>query len=117
LSALNEWTGSVQPDRIDFEEMLALAANLFLEIRPDFFRVLAGPLARLYVDTLDALEREATRRNQGLEREEALSVVEQMVEEYSKLEIVTPEAFFAIIIATVITVFLTLYEHQGAGGQ
>jgi hypothetical protein len=71
--------------------MSALAANLFREVRPDFFRVLAGPLARLYVDTLDALEREATRRNQGLEREEALSVVEQVVEQYGELEIVTDD--------------------------
>ena len=38
--------------------MTLLAAQLFREVRPDFFRVLAGPLARLYVDALDALERE-----------------------------------------------------------
>jgi hypothetical protein len=43
---------------IDFEEMTALAAHLFREVRPDFFRVLAGSLAYLYVDALDALERE-----------------------------------------------------------
>jgi Wadjet protein JetA len=71
--------------------MSALAANLFSEVRPDFFRVLAGPLARLYVDTLDALECEATRRNQGLERDEALAVIEQVVERYGELEIVTDD--------------------------
>jgi hypothetical protein len=63
---------------IDFEEMSALAAHLFREVRPDFFRVLAGPLAHLYVDALDALEREAAQRNQGLDREEALALVEQV---------------------------------------
>jgi len=46
--------------------MTALATQLFREVRPDFFRVLAGPLARLYVDALDALEREAS----GAEGEE-----------------------------------------------
>ena len=45
--------------------MTTLAAQLFREVRPDFFRVLAGPLARLYVDSLDALEREASQRSQA----------------------------------------------------
>ena len=46
----------------------SLVTQLFREVRPDFFRVLAGPLARLYVDALDALEREASQRNQGIDR-------------------------------------------------
>ena len=50
--------------------MSLLAATLFREVRPDFFRVLSGPLARLYVDALDMLEREASERNQGLDRED-----------------------------------------------
>lgn len=65
--------------------MSALAAQLFREVRPDFFRVLAGPLARLYVDTLDTLEREASQRNQGLDRAEALALVEQVVEQHEEL--------------------------------
>ena len=63
----------------------SLATALFREVRPDFFRVLAGPLARLYVDALDALEREAGQRNQGLDRDEALGLVEQVVERYGDL--------------------------------
>ncbi len=62
-----------------------LATALFREVRPDFFRVLAGPLARLYVDALDALEREAGQRNQGMDRDEALALVEQVVEQHGDL--------------------------------
>ena len=65
--------------------MTALAAQLFREVRPDFFRVLAGPLARLYVDALDSLEQEASQRNQGLDRSEALALVEQVVEPHGDL--------------------------------
>lgn len=65
--------------------MSALADQLFREVRPDFFRVLAGPLARLYVDALDGLEREASQRNQGLDRGEALALVEQVVEQHGDL--------------------------------
>jgi len=65
--------------------MSLLAATLFREVRPDFFRVLSGPLARLYVDALDMLEREASERNQGLDREEALGVLEQVVEQHADL--------------------------------
>lgn len=62
-----------------------LSTALFREVRPDFFRVLAGPLARLYVDALDALEREAGQRSEGLDRAEALALVEQVVEEHEDL--------------------------------
>lgn len=64
--------------------MIALAAQLFREVRPDFFRVLSGPLSRLYVDTLDSLEREACQRSEGLDREEALALVEQVVEAHAE---------------------------------
>lgn len=60
--------------------MISLAAQLFREVRPDFFRVLSGPLARLYVDSLDALEREASHRSQGLDRAEAIALIEQVAE-------------------------------------
>lgn len=62
--------------------MASLSSQLFREVRPDFFRVLSGPLAPLYVDALDALEREASQRNQGLGRSEALGIVEQVVEQH-----------------------------------
>ncbi len=58
---------------------------MFREVRPDFFRALTGPLARLYVDSLDALEREAAQRNNGLGRDEALALVEQVVEQHADL--------------------------------
>jgi hypothetical protein len=63
----------------------SLSTSLFRELRPNFFGVLASPSARLYVDALDALEREAVQRNQGLDREEALALVEQVVEIHADL--------------------------------
>ncbi len=63
--------------------MPALSETLYREVRPEFFRVLSGGLARLYVDVLDALDVEAGRRSQGLDREEALGLVEQVVESHA----------------------------------
>jgi hypothetical protein len=65
--------------------MAALSSQLFREVRPDFFRVLTGPLAPLYVDVLDAMEREASQRNQGLDRAEALALVEQVIEQHENV--------------------------------
>lgn len=65
--------------------MSGLAAELFREVRPEFFRVLGGPLAGVYVDALDCIEREAAQRSAGIEREEALSLVEQVVEQHGDL--------------------------------
>src|SRR5690349_21033212 len=65
--------------------MIPLATQLFREVRPDFFRTLTGPLARLYVDVLDALEKEASQRSQGFDREEALALVEEVVERYAEI--------------------------------
>ncbi|MFM1770453.1 MAG: hypothetical protein RJA22_2982 [Verrucomicrobiota bacterium] len=65
--------------------MSALADALFREVRPDFFRVLTGDLRRLYVDALDALERELSQRSQGLDRDEALALVEQVIEQHGDL--------------------------------
>ena len=52
----------------------SFSSSLFRELRPNFFGVLASPSARLYVDVLDALERESGQRTQGLDREEAVAV-------------------------------------------
>jgi hypothetical protein len=71
--------------------MSLLAASLFQEVRPDFFRVLAGPLARLYVDTLDALEREASQRSNGLDRAEALALVEEVLVQHENPAVVSDE--------------------------
>ena len=65
--------------------MSSLANHLFREVRPDLFRVLSGPLVRLYVDSLDSLEREASQRTQGLDRSEALALVERIVEQHGDL--------------------------------
>ncbi len=62
--------------------MASLSNQLFRVVRPDFFRVLAGPLARLYVDVLDSIEVEASQRSQGLDRDEILALVEQVVEQH-----------------------------------
>src|SRR6266404_5410672 len=52
---------------------------------------LAGPLARLYVDALDALEHEALQRSQGLDRDEALALVEQVIEQHGEVSAVADE--------------------------
>ena len=66
-------------------DMSDLALHLFREVRPEFFRVLSGGLARLYVDALDALEVESARRSQGFDREEALGLIEQVLETHADL--------------------------------
>jgi len=73
-----------------------LAGQLYREVSPEFFRLLAGDLRRLYVDVLDALEREAGRRNQGIEREEALALVEQIIEEHGDLSTTTDESLATV---------------------
>lgn len=62
----------------------SLSNALFREVRPEFFRVLAGAkTGRLYVDALDALERAAVQRVQGIERDDALALVEEAVEAHA----------------------------------
>jgi len=58
---------------------------LFEEVRPEFFRVLCGSAARLYADALDGLERATAEQIRGLERTDALAIVEQAVEAHSDL--------------------------------
>lgn len=72
--------------------MSSFAVQLFREVRPDFFGVLARPSARLYVDALEAIEYEAVQRNQGLDREEALALVERVIEQHSDLGIAEDES-------------------------
>ena len=69
------------------------STQLFREVQPDFFRVLVGDLRRLYVDALDALERETSQRNQGIERTEALALVEQVIEQHGDLSSTADESF------------------------
>ena len=64
-----------------------LSTALFREVRPEFFRVLSGAAARLYVDALEALERAALEQVQGVEREDALGLIEQAVEQHAEVAI------------------------------
>ncbi|TLD70209.1 hypothetical protein FEM03_13555 [Phragmitibacter flavus] len=60
--------------------MEPLSSSLFREVRtPAFFRVLAGNNARIYVDVLDALDQECTDRPDGLSREEAVALTEEVL--------------------------------------
>lgn len=52
-----------------------LSRLLFGEIPVEFLRVLSNRGAAMYIDVLDALEREALQRNEGLLREEAIEIV------------------------------------------
>ena len=63
--------------------MTALSTPLFRELRPEFFRVLCVEDSRLYVDALDALERAAADAPRGVEREDALAIVEREVERHA----------------------------------
>jgi|GEM_PF-383370 len=57
----------------------SLSTDLFRELRPDFFRVLSGPNASVYVDLLDTLERECAQRNEGIPRDEALGILSEVL--------------------------------------
>ena len=60
------------------------SSALFREVRPEFFRVLAGPrTGRLYVDALDLLEQAAAEQVQGIERDDVLALIEDAVEAHS----------------------------------
>jgi hypothetical protein len=62
----------------------ALSVSLFGEVSSEFFRLLSGGSARLYIDALDAIERAAAYRVQGLEREEVLELIEDVVAGYGE---------------------------------
>src|SRR3984893_3142524 len=76
--------------------MPQLATHLFREVSADFFRVLASPLAGLYVDALDALDQGAAQSNQGLDRDEALALVEQVLEKHTEIAELAEEAGAAV---------------------
>ena len=62
--------------------MGSLAIELFREIRPGLFRVLGGRTAPTYIDVLDALESESGRRHDGMSREEALSIISDVLSQH-----------------------------------
>jgi len=56
-----------------------LGSTLFSELSPKFFGILTGSNARLYVDVLDALEREAPARGDAMDRAEALAIIDRIL--------------------------------------
>src|SRR5437667_11270774 len=62
--------------------MISLADQLFRVVNSGFFRVLAGKSAAVYLDVLDALEREASERHEGMSREEALAIVSEVLAQH-----------------------------------
>lgn len=62
--------------------MISLADQLFREVNPGFFRVLAGRSAAVYLDVLDSLEREASERHEGMSRDEALAIVSEVLTQH-----------------------------------
>ena len=55
--------------------MSSLAFELFREVQPGLFRVLAGTNGAAYIDVLNALEVECSQRQDGISREEAINIV------------------------------------------
>ena len=72
--------------------MASLAIELYQAVRPGFFRVLAGSQAGVYVDVLDALEREADQRNEGMSRVDALAVVSEVLSQHPDFVPEDPES-------------------------
>ena len=58
-----------------------LSRELFAEIRPEFLRLLGSREAHVYIDAADALEMETALRNGSLPRDEALAIVERVLEQ------------------------------------
>ena len=64
-----------------------LSSSLYTEVRdPAFFRVLAGRNAPTYVDVLDALDRECTERPDGLERNEAVEIIAEILSKHPEFQ-------------------------------
>jgi hypothetical protein len=64
-----------------------LSAVLFHAIRPEFLRLPGSAGVRVYVDPAEALETESGLRSGALEREEALGIVERVVERHAEVEL------------------------------
>lgn len=66
---------------------ISLSSALYREVTPEFFRILSGPAARLYIDALDALERVSVHRVQGIDREDAVALTEEAVEAHADVSL------------------------------
>ena len=64
-----------------------LSTSLYREVRdPAFFRVLTGKNAPTYVDVLDALDRECTEQPDGLEREDAIEIIAEVLTKHPEFQ-------------------------------
>ena len=59
--------------------MSGLGTHLFNEISPKFFGILTGPNARIYLDVMEALDRETPHYGSGFERAEALAIIDSVL--------------------------------------
>jgi hypothetical protein len=70
-----------------------LAGELFREIGTEFLRLLGSPGARVYIDAADELERASALRSGALSRDEALAILERVVERHADAELEAPPEF------------------------
>jgi len=64
-----------------------LSTSLYREVRdPAFFRVLAGKNAPTYVDVLDVLDRECTEQPDGLERDDAIEIIAEVLARHPEFQ-------------------------------
>jgi len=64
-----------------------LSTDLFREIRPEFLRLLGSPGARIYLDAMDEVEREASLRTGPLMREESLALIGRTLTRHGDTEL------------------------------
>lgn len=69
-----------------------LSSELFSEVRPGFFRVLAGPSGKAYVDVLNALELETAERHIGISRDDATTIVMTVLADHPDFSLEHEEA-------------------------
>jgi chorismate mutase len=66
--------------------MSSLGATLFSEVTGKFFGVLTGPNAPIYLDALDAIEREMPSRGEAMDWTEAMEIVGEVLARSGALE-------------------------------
>ena len=59
--------------------MNSLGTSLFSDLSPNFFGVLTGPNARVYLDVLDAIEQGMPSRGDAMERAEVLEIIDRVL--------------------------------------
>lgn len=66
---------------------MMLSKLLYQEVSPEFFRILCGANARIYIDAIDALRTEMGESVEGLSRQTAIEVVFDVVEHHAGLHL------------------------------